>query len=591
MPKRGLYGQWSEQDLQLAVAAYKNGDYGLNKSAQIYNVPKATLKRHADGKNGHVNLAKSFGRPAVFNANMEQQLVNHLLHLESLFFGFTINDIRKLAFDIAEKYSLTHNFNKQNKIAGKKWFYGFMKRNPQLSLRQPEATSMARAKGFNKKNVMDFFDILEKVVDEYKINANTIFNVDESGFTTVQKKTQKVISLKGKRQVGALTSGERGVNTTIVCCVNASGFYVPPMIIFKRKRKCPELEIGAPSGSVVEISDSGYINSELFVTWLKHFHSHVKSTKENPVVILLDGHTTHSKNLDALLFAKENGIVLLQLPGHTTHRLQPLDVAFFKPLGLYYIQAQEKWLRQNYGRTISQFHVSSLLKEAYGRAATVGIAENAFRNAGIWPVNRHIFQDHHFIVSDSLNRCPTPELETEIENGITVNNDKTKDALNDSITNDVEPNNNSFTKVLLEVSPIPKTQQYTKSKRNGRGAQKAVVLTSSPYKNYLQEKSLIATKKINNITIKKEKIEKQNTKRKIFDKKNDKSKKKKVEDIPTTSKGAKAGVKENWYCPLCRENNQLDMIMCPQCSVWFHEDCLGLQPQDEFLLCIQCENS
>ena len=51
MSKRGKYGQWSEQDLQLAVAAYRNGDYGLNKSAQIYNVPKATLKRHADGKN------------------------------------------------------------------------------------------------------------------------------------------------------------------------------------------------------------------------------------------------------------------------------------------------------------------------------------------------------------------------------------------------------------------------------------------------------------------------------------------------------------------------------------------------------------
>lgn len=85
MSKRGKYGTWSEQDLQMAVAAYKNGDHGLNKCAQIYNVPKATIKRHADGKNVNANQVKSFGRPAIFDVNMEQQLVDHILLLESLF--------------------------------------------------------------------------------------------------------------------------------------------------------------------------------------------------------------------------------------------------------------------------------------------------------------------------------------------------------------------------------------------------------------------------------------------------------------------------------------------------------------------------
>jgi len=44
-------------------------------------------------------------------------------------------DIRKLAFQIAEKFSLAHTFNKEKKTAGKKWFYEFIKRNPQLILR------------------------------------------------------------------------------------------------------------------------------------------------------------------------------------------------------------------------------------------------------------------------------------------------------------------------------------------------------------------------------------------------------------------------------------------------------------------------
>jgi hypothetical protein len=48
-------------------------------------------------------------------------------------------------------------------LAGKKWYYSFMKRHPELSLHQPQSVSLARSKGGNKENIAQFFYILENL--------------------------------------------------------------------------------------------------------------------------------------------------------------------------------------------------------------------------------------------------------------------------------------------------------------------------------------------------------------------------------------------------------------------------------------------
>lgn len=111
----------------------------------------------------------------------------------------------------------------------------------------------------------------------------------------------------------------------------------------------------------------------------------------------MDGHTTHTKNLEAIMLAREHGIIMLSLPAHTTHRLQPCDVSFFKPLSSYYNQAADKWLRTNPSQNITQFQVSKILGEAYAKAASVGNAINGFAKCGIWPLDANVFDDSEFV--------------------------------------------------------------------------------------------------------------------------------------------------------------------------------------------------
>jgi hypothetical protein len=107
---------------------------------------------------------------------------------------------------------------------------GVFKLNSQLTVRTPQGTSHARAKGFNPKNVRKFFEVYEPEFRKINSQPHRLFNVDETGITVVQQKHSKVISLNGKKEVGKLTFVERGCLITIITCMNTVGTYVSPMM-------------------------------------------------------------------------------------------------------------------------------------------------------------------------------------------------------------------------------------------------------------------------------------------------------------------------------------------------------------------------
>lgn len=218
-----------------------------------------------------------------------------------------------------------------------------------------------------------------------------------------------MIAMKGRKQVGTLTSAERGTLCTAVICISAAGTYVPPMVIFPRVRVKEEFSIGLPPESIVACHSSGWMQLNLFEKWFDHFLKFTNASKENPSLLILDGHKTHTQNIIVIEKARDHGVTILCIPPHCSHRMQPLDVSFMAPLSTFYSQEVETFLRNNPGRVVTIYQIGKLFGKAYLRAATPNNAIHGFEKTGLFPVNRHVFTDDMFIAAD-----PTDQTENEL---------------------------------------------------------------------------------------------------------------------------------------------------------------------------------
>jgi len=440
-----------------------------------------------------------------------------------------MSDVRKLAYELATKNKINHCFDIELQTAGKDWLYGFLSRHKELSLRNPEKTSISRAMGFNKQVVGHFFDLLEGLYNKYNFAPNDIYNVDETGITTVPNKPSKVLALKGKKQVGSLTSAERGVLITAEICMSASGNFMPTMFVFPRKRENPILMDDAPPGSFAQYHPSGWMQSEIFIFWFKKFIEFSKPSAEKPVLLILDGHATHTKSIELINIARANHVILLCLPPHCSHRMQPLDVTFMGPLSTYYQQEVRQWLAMHPGRAVTIHQVAKLYGKAYTRAAVMQTAINGFRSTGIYPLNRYIFPEHLFVPSETTDRHaaktqPTAECSISTDSAsLTPTGASLQDLLTqpscsketpsfsvampsieptqDNIkilsscsnfvpATDAAPEPSTSAKISsFSVSPaalMPPPHHERKVSKNNRRKGKTAILTSSPYKCELE---------------------------------------------------------------------------------------------------------
>ena len=405
-------GLTSLDNMNAAVKEVLDESRKCHAVATTRDISEATLRRYCS-KVRTGGTVETVGYPknrCVFSTAEEASLTEYAKKAARLFYGLSTTQTRKLAYDYARTLNKDIPSSwAENERAGEDWLSDFLKRNATISLRSPEATSLSRATSFNRFNVAKFFDILMEVYARDQYGPERIWNVDETGCTTVHKPA-KVLATTGAKQVGAIVSAERGQLVTLCCAVNAVGNSVPPMFIFPRVNYRDNFVNGGPVGCVGTAHPSGWMTAAGFLTFLKNFVAHVRPSPTDKVILLLDNHVSHL-SVDVLQFAKDNGVVMVSFPPHCSHKLQPLDRSVHGPLKRYYNVACDDWIVSHKGRTMTIYDVPAMVGLAYPKAMTPANIQAGFKVSGISPFNRNVFTDDEFLPADVTDRPPPPEQE------------------------------------------------------------------------------------------------------------------------------------------------------------------------------------
>ncbi|KAG5893198.1 hypothetical protein JTB14_016473 [Gonioctena quinquepunctata] len=187
--ERGLKPISAYEEAYTEITANNTANNTIRCTAEKFKLHYVSLSRFVKKKKEAIEqgsaIPVSMGYRCVrrvFDVNQEKIFVGYIIKAAQIFFGLPPKEIRKLAFQLAVKYSLRiPDTWKQNSMAGEDWFSGFMKRNPELSIRCAQATSLSRATSFNVTNVKLFYDNLLNVIDRYKFEPKDIYNIDEKG--------------------------------------------------------------------------------------------------------------------------------------------------------------------------------------------------------------------------------------------------------------------------------------------------------------------------------------------------------------------------------------------------------------------------
>lgn len=373
---------YTTSDLMKVIQYVQQDTMSLRAGAKALGISPATLRtKIASG--GCVANVDNRGKKTVISPGDEQVLADHLRTLTKWGYGLTRTDVRLIVQEYCKENKIMNFF--KDGLPGKEWFQAFCRRQ-KLKLKATESLEKARRSHTSDPFLIyELYDILTQLATELDIadKPDRWWNLDECGINHDPTRCKAVAGTEQKG-IHRTNQGSGRENTTAMACVSANGRNLAPLFIFKAQKLWSSWKGSSDlDGTFYSVSESGFINSDIFFDYFKLF---CKEVTQRPLILLLDGHVSHL-DFRTVQLARNENIAVVKLPSHTTDVLQPLDKSCFGPLKSKWNGALLEWQRLN-NRQLTKSEFVDLVCQVWHQGISVNNICAGFRSCGIFPVDR-----------------------------------------------------------------------------------------------------------------------------------------------------------------------------------------------------------
>lgn len=405
------YKNYDKDDMQKAVAEFKEGKGSCKLIAARYGINRTTLLNHI--KNFK---CQAVGHPTVLSLAEEELLVHSLVKLGEWGFGFNRLQLQVCVQDYLTRLDRPNPF--KNNLPGIDWCKAFERRwKSDISMRVAQNLPKNRAAAGSSEIIEHFYETLLSILTKYDLlnKPQNIYNCDETGFQT-DAGVQKILCRRGSRNPVKLVGNTTKTMYTVLMACSAVGEFLPMYILYKGLHLYSSWCIGGPDGARYNCSPSGWMESAQFLEWFVNSFIPGTSHLEGMKLLIFDGHNSHV-SIELIDKARENNIELLCLPAHTSHLFQPLDVGVYKAVKQAWRNILREFYQSSGYKCVDKLIFPSLMKKldesgCLSRANAIG----GFEGSGISPLSLEKMKIKVTTASLVDQNAPTTNSSTPIYN-------------------------------------------------------------------------------------------------------------------------------------------------------------------------------